>query len=81
MDGSVKNLIDVTIAYPTGNKGIGDLFGNRIGKVVVKIKMIDIPKEFLQGDYQNDTEFKANSQKWTNELWIEKDEILKGIFE
>ena len=79
MDGSVKNLIDVTIAYPTGFKGIGDLFANRIGKVVVKIKMIDIPDEFLQGDYQNDPEFKANFQKWTNDLWVVKDEVLKGI--
>jgi 1-acyl-sn-glycerol-3-phosphate acyltransferase len=79
MDGSIKNFIDVTIAYPTGYKGFSDLFANRIGKIVVKIKMFDIPEEFLHGDYQNDLEFKAHFQKWTNDLWIEKDEVLKSI--
>ena len=63
MDGSIKNFIDVTIAYPTGYKGFSDLFANRIGKLVVKIKMFDIPKEFLHGDYQNDPEFKAAFQE------------------
>ena len=79
MDGSIKNFIDVTIAYPTGYKGFSDLFANRIGKVIVKIKMFDIPEEFLHGDYQNDPEFKAKFQKWTNELWTEKDEELAKI--
>ena len=79
MDGSIKNFIDVSIAYPTGYKGFSDLFANRISKVVVKIKMFDIPEEFLHGDYQNDPEFKAKFQRWTNELWVEKDEALKGI--
>ena len=79
MDGSIKNFIDVSIAYPTGYKGFSDLFANRISKVVVKIKMFDIPEEFLHGDYQNDPEFKAKFQKWTNELWTEKDEELAKI--
>ena len=81
MDGSVKNFIDVTIAYPTGYKGFSDLFANRIGKVVVKIKMFAIPEEFLHGDYQNDPEFKAAFQEWTNNLWLEKDMVLKGLLE
>jgi 1-acyl-sn-glycerol-3-phosphate acyltransferase len=77
MDGSVKKMIDVTLAYPTGYKTFSDLFANRIGKVIVKIKMIDIPDEFLHGDYQNDPEFKAHFQKWTNKLWVEKDVVLR----
>ncbi len=79
MDGSVKKLIDVTLAYPTGFNTFSDLFANRIGKVVVKIKIMDIPEEFLQGDYQNDPEFKAKFQEWTNELWVEKDKALTEI--
>jgi len=79
MDGSVKKLIDVTLAYPTGKNTFSDLFANRIQKIVVRIKMLDIPEEFLQGDYQNDPEFKAAFQAWTNELWLTKDKTLQDL--
>lgn len=76
MDGSIKKLIDVTLIYPDGNSGFSDLFANRISKVVVHIKMLDIPEEFLQGDYQNDPKFKSAFQKWVNDLWVDKDTLI-----
>ncbi|MBT8142367.1 MAG: acyltransferase [Gammaproteobacteria bacterium] len=79
MYGSVRKLIDVTIAYPTGKNTFSDLFANRIKNVIVRINMFEIPEEFLHGDYQNDPEFKAHFQKWTNELWVKKDDLLNNI--
>ncbi len=81
MDGSVKKLIDVAISYPVGQNTIGDLFANRIKKIVVRVRMLDIPEKFLNGDYQNDPEFKVAIQEWTNDLWLEKDKTLNNIRE
>jgi len=81
MDGSIKKMLDVTIAYPSGKKGFSDLFSNRIGKVIVRISAIDIPTDLLHGDYQNDPEFKTRFQAWTNELWVEKDKRLKNLLD
>jgi len=81
MDGSIKKMLDVSLVYPEGEKKIGDLFGNRIKKVIVDVKLLDIPESLLYGDYQNDREFKQQFQKWVNDLWLEKDKTIASILE
>ena len=76
MDGSVKKLLDVSLIYPDGQKQFSDLFANRISKVIVDVKVVDIPENLLSGDYQNDQDFKQEFQAWVNELWVKKDELI-----
>jgi len=77
MNGSIKKLLDVSIIYPTGKKSFSDLFANRVKKVIVDVKLLDIPENLLFGDYQNDREFKQQFQKWVNDLWLEKDKTIE----
>lgn len=79
MDGAIKKLVDVTIVYPTGKKQFKDLFANRVGKIVVKVNSIEIPREFLHGDYENDPEFRANFQAWINDIWVAKDQLIDSL--
>lgn len=79
MDGAIKQYIDTTIHYPSGEFSFGDFLLNRIKKVVVRIQVKDIPAEFLNMDYQNNAEDKAHFQAWVSKCWQEKDDLLKQL--
>jgi len=75
MGDQLTSIVDVTIAYPEGRREIWDFMCGRVPKVKVKVREIPITDDVL-GDYFNDEEFKQRFQKWLNDLWAEKDEIL-----
>ncbi|EDY86932.1 acyltransferase family protein [gamma proteobacterium HTCC5015] len=79
MDGAIRKLVDITIAYPTGYKQFGDLFANRVRKVVVRARVIDVSEAFCLGDYQNDAAFRREFQSWVTQLWEEKDRQLAEL--
>ncbi len=81
MDGAITKLVDVTIVYPQGNKAFTDLFANRINKIIVRLRSIDIPERFIHGDYENDPVFKAEIQAWINQLWEDKDRQIAELLE
>lgn len=75
MGGQLKSVVNVTIAYPKGPKSFWDFMCGRVTKIVVRVQTLPITRE-LQGDYFEDEKFRARFQKWINDLWIEKDELL-----
>ncbi|MGM0564835.1 MAG: acyltransferase [Pseudomonadota bacterium] len=79
MDGAIRKVVDITIAYPTGFKQFKDLFANRVRKVVVTGRMIDVSDRFIQGDYQNDEAFRREFQNWVSDLWHDKDRELDQL--
>lgn len=79
MDGAIKKLIDVTIVYPSGEKQFGDLFTNRVRKIIVRVNVIDIPQEYLAADYANDEAFRTEFQGWVNDLWVAKDAQIEAL--
>ncbi len=69
-------VLDVTIAYPEGRPGlIGALVG-RTGPVIVRARLLEIPPELLDGDYERDTRFRNRHKGWLDGIWREKDEVL-----
>lgn len=80
MGEQMNTLIDINIVYPDDeHKSPWDLCCGRINKIVVHVRQIDIPVEFLGKDYANDPEFKTNFQSWLNEFWLEKDRLITEI--
>ncbi len=79
MGETLDTLVDVTLAYPDGNNTLGDLFANRISEIRVHIRLLPIPQEFLQGDYQADPDFRQRFQEWINGLWDDKDRIMDQL--
>ncbi|PIE43419.1 MAG: acyltransferase [Gammaproteobacteria bacterium] len=80
MGEQMNTLIDISIVYPDGNGiSLWDLCCGRITKIVVDIRKLAIPDEFLGKDYANDAVFKANFQAWLNEFWLEKDQLLTDL--
>lgn len=75
----MNKMLDATIYYPQGQQSIWGLCRGDITKIVVDIRERIIPKEFFEGDYQNDAAFRERFQLWINDLWLEKDALLTSL--
>lgn len=74
----LTKLVNVTIYYPEGIPSFLDFISGRIEQVYVDINIQDIPQEVM-GDYINDKQFKHSFQKWLNEQWQEKDNLISEL--
>ena len=45
-------------------------------RITVRIQHLQIPKEFIGGDYENNAKFREAFQQWLYQLWLEKDERI-----
>jgi 1-acyl-sn-glycerol-3-phosphate acyltransferase len=77
MGGLLRSVIDVTIAYPGGRPNLLELFAGRVPEVRVHVVRRAIPEDLLQGDYDDDPDFRARFQAWLNGLWAEKEARLE----
>jgi len=71
----INTLIDVTIIYPKDHHSFWDYCCGRADKIIVKAKSIPLDNH-LKGDYENDYEFRRNFQRFLNQLWLEKDQLI-----
>jgi hypothetical protein len=72
MGDALQAILDVTIVYPGGRPGMGDLIAGRIGDIRVCVRELPIT-DALRGDYEQDAKFRADFQAWVNVLWQDKD--------
>jgi 1-acyl-sn-glycerol-3-phosphate acyltransferase len=79
MGETLDTLVDVTIVYPDGAGELGALFGNRIPEIRVHIELSTIPERFRSGNYQQDSEYRAEFQAWINQLWTAKDARIESL--
>ncbi|MBI5448186.1 MAG: acylphosphatase [Gammaproteobacteria bacterium] len=74
----LHQLLDVTIIYPQGNPSAWQFLCGQLDHIIVKVRLLPITPE-LMGNYEGDTKFRQVFQKWLNELWYEKDELITYI--
>jgi 1-acyl-sn-glycerol-3-phosphate acyltransferase len=75
----VRTILDVTLVYPQGQPGAWDLLAGHLHTIVVDVRSIPVPEEFLSGDYTGDAAFRTAFQEWIGELWREKDEQIAKV--
>jgi len=68
----LHRIVDVTIVYPGGAPSLWELCSGRVRRIVVRVKVRDIPEWTRQGDYQEDAAFRARLQAWLTAMWEEK---------
>lgn len=78
MNGQLHRLLDVTILYPEGIPTYWDYACGRIKRIQVHIRQLPIPAEMI-GNYTEDAEFRARFQRWVNQLWQDKDDLLEEM--
>ena len=81
MGDSLTTMLDVTIVYPDGKNGIWEYLCGRISRIVIDIKVRDIPERFLGMDYQSDPAVRSDFQRWSGQLWQEKDRLIGHLLE
>ncbi|MFF7706277.1 acetyltransferase [Pseudomonas sp. NPDC007930] len=80
MGAQLDRLLDVTVVYP-GHRapGFWDLLCGRVSKVIVDIQSRPIEQALIEGDYENDPEFRRRVQDWVNQLWRDKDARIDAL--
>lgn len=81
MGGTLRSMLDVSIVYPFGRPTLIDLLAGRIPQIVVHVRELPIPRELLDGDYENDAAFRERFQTWVNQLWADKDALIGRLLE
>ena len=79
MGEQLKTLVNVTIHYPDGRPSFWDLLCGRMKQVVVRLEEIQIPRQFLGRNYEQDAQYRAEFQRWVNQLWEGKDALLSQL--
>ncbi len=76
----LHTMLDVTIVYPGQERvGIWDYFSGRVRRIVIDIRVREIPPQFLGMDYENNREIRVAFQRWVSELWAEKDARIEAL--
>ena len=70
-------ILDVTIIYPDGRASLWKFLSGQVSRIVMRVEQVDIPQEFLQGDYMDDPVFRKQFQTWVRELWHSKDALIE----
>ncbi len=73
------SLLDVTIVYPDGIPTFWDFLCGKVKRVIFRVSSVEIPPQFLHGDYEGDKEFQAAFQQWVQDLWTEKDAKIAAL--
>lgn len=79
MGGQIKSMVDVTIVYHDEKFEIWDLMCGRINKITIRITQRDIPAAMLNGDYEEDPNFRESFQEWISTIWEEKDQLITDL--
>ncbi|MEO7430444.1 MAG: acyltransferase [Dokdonella sp.] len=78
MGDALHAILDVTIVYPGGRPGMGDLIADRIGDIRVHVRELPIERD-LRGDYEGDAAYRTHFQSWINTLWTSKDRLVAAL--
>jgi 1-acyl-sn-glycerol-3-phosphate acyltransferase len=80
---SLGNIIDatydVTLAYPGGDVSMWQFVTNRVPRVVVRARRIEVPAEFYDEAVTRPGPVRDRFKSWVEELWREKDALLDEL--
>ena len=68
--------LDVTLAYSDPNMTLWDFVCGDVKRVLVLVRQVEIPPQFIRRDYRVDAEFRESFKAWLNHNWHEKDQII-----
>ncbi len=66
-------ILDVTIVYPEGTPTFWHFLQGKMHRVVVRARLLPIPRHLINADYSGDASVRAAFQAWVQESWREKD--------
>jgi len=79
MGDQFHSLLDITIVYPQGAVTLWQLMSGQLRKVIVEIREIPIPREFLGKNYLEDAHYREQMQSWVLQMWQRKDQRIDEL--
>ena len=76
-----NSVLDITIVYPDGIPTFKEFLCGKVKRITVRVRTIEIPQQFLHGDYEGDQAFRVAIHKWVQQLWREKDLLIQSLRE
>lgn len=70
-------MLDVTLVYPDGPAKFWDMCCGRHVEVLIHVRQRPVDEWLVQGDYENDRQFRRKVHTWLGEIWQEKDELIQ----
>lgn len=77
LGGYFDTMLNVTIIYGQKSMSLWDFLCGRIQQIEVYVETIPITTDLI-GDYRNNRVFRLHFQKWLNQLWQQKDQIIQA---
>ena len=78
MGEQILRILDVTIVYPDNITNFWAFLCGKIRKIKVRVRSLPVSAELL-GDYTHDENFRAGLQRWLNNLWAEKNQLIEEM--
>lgn len=72
-------ILDVTIVYPKGVPQFWSMCCGEIVEVVVDVRKRPVDPALVEGDYQNDREFRRHVHQWLGAIWADKDRRIETL--
>ena len=72
-------MIDVTLVYPRPDVTMLDFLTNRVPRILVRARRIDIPPEFCTAAPTEPGPARERVKAWIEEIWREKDELIDSL--
>lgn len=81
MGDMLHTMLDITIVYPgqTQQVGIWDYLCGRISHIIIDVRTIEIPEQFLGMDYHDNRQTQKAFITWVGELWRAKDQRIEHL--
>ena len=78
MGDKISNMVNITIQYTGNAPSFWQFLCGRCSAARLHLEMVPIPEVFLGRNYMEDRQFRADIQKWVNDLWEQKDWFMDG---
>ena len=72
-------ILDVTIVYPNGVPQFWRMCCGEMVEVVVDVRKRTVDPALVEGDYQNDREFRRHVHQWLGAVWADKDRRIETL--
>ena len=75
----VDALVDMTIVYDEKVPEYSEFWLGDVQQIAVNLRNIELPSWILDGDYENDREFRVQFHQWLQQVWRDKDELISQM--
>jgi 1-acyl-sn-glycerol-3-phosphate acyltransferase len=72
-------MIDVTLIYEPEDATMWDFVTNRVPRVIVRARRLDLPPEFCTADAVEPGPARERFKAWIEQVWREKDQLIDSL--